>query len=102
MTEDETGVLYTIWQTDETAASVSPEDESLVDRAMKLWAERRIDTWLSLHQPSGAEFSVLASTITSAAKSDPANRAEAMMRDKAIQDERKANRANAGFIEEEE
>lgn len=91
MTEDEVGIVYIIWMSDESSASVDPEDAPLIDRAMKLWADRRHDTWLSLRQPTGGEFSVLASTITSAAISDPTVRASATMRDKAIADERKTN-----------
>lgn len=95
------GTLYTIWQNDNGSFTCAPEDAVLVDRAMKQWAERRIDAWVTLHGPTGAEFSVLASSITSTTQSDVACRAASTMLDKAIEDEKKENRRNAGFIESE-
>jgi hypothetical protein len=95
------GVLYTIWQSDEGTITCSPEDAPIVDRAMKQWAESRRDSWVSIVGPTGSEFSVLASTITSTSKSTPECRAASSFLDKAIADERTANRLAAGFIESE-
>lgn len=102
MTEDIIlGTFYTVYMTDESSVAVDPEDAVLVDRAMKVWAERRIDAWITLRSPGGNEFSMLASTITSTQRTTPEQRAFATMRDKAMEDERKENRRNAGFIETE-
>lgn len=100
-TEVEVGVLYTIWQSDNGQFFCSPEDASLVERGMKLWADSRRDTLLSLTGPTGQEFAVLASSITTTTRSTPECRAAAALLDKAIDDERKANRAAAGFLESE-
>lgn len=104
MTEDTAlGRIYTIWMSDNSAAFIDPEDAPLVDRAMKVWIDsgRTRDTWLSIHQPGGAEFSVLASTITSSLVTEPSQRAAAQVRDKAVEDERAEHRRLAGFIESE-
>lgn len=82
------GSMYTLWQNDECSVAVSPECQPLVDRAMKLWAESRRDTWLTLQTPTGADYGVLASTITSSMLSTREQRAETTHRDKAIDDER--------------
>lgn len=90
------GDLYTLWQSDESCTPLDPECAPVVDRAMKLWAESRRDTWISVQGPTGSEISILASTITSVMRTTPAVRADAIMHDKAIDDERKANRLAAG------
>lgn len=95
------GVLYTLWMSDRSTVSCAPECAPLVDRAMKLWADSRRDSWFTVQGPTGQEFSVLASAITSTSQSDAKCRVEATVLDKAIEDERKANRAAAGFIESE-
>lgn len=104
MTQEPLGTFYTIWMNDQSSAAIDPEDAPLVDRAMKVWIEsgRTRDTWLSLRQPVGAEFTVLASTITSSAMTTPEQRAVAQVRDKAVEDERAENRRAAGFIESEQ
>lgn len=94
-------VLYNIWQSDNSTCAIDHEDAPLVDRAMKLWAERRIDTWLTLRGPTGSEFCALASTITSAQRTSVEERHTAVARDKAIDDERKENRRCAGYVESE-
>lgn len=95
------GAMFTLWQNDETSVAIAPESQPLVERAMKQWAESRRDTWLELQTPGGAEFSVLASTITSALRSTKEQRIAATNREKAVDDERKALRLDAGFIESE-
>lgn len=95
-------VLYTLWQTDQSSTPIDPECAPVVDRAMKLWADSRRDTWLSLTGPTGAEIGILASTITSTMHTTADVRAEAARHDKAVEDERKANRQAAGFIGSEE
>lgn len=94
-------VLYTIWQNDNSQCFVHPEDAPLVDRALKQWAESRRDSWVSVRNPSGSDFSFLASTVTSAQLTTAAERANATIREKALDDERRDNRAAAGFIESE-
>lgn len=98
----ELGTMFTLWQhADEASVAIAPECQPLIERAMKLWSESRRDTWLSLQTPSGAEFCVLASTITCVMLSTVQQRADAHHREKAIEDERKAMRLDAGFIESE-
>lgn len=94
-------VLYTIWQDDSTQCAIHSEDMPLIDRAMKLWADSRRDTWISVRQPSGAELSLLASTITSAVLCTAEQRSAATVREKALDDERIENRRNAGFVDSE-
>jgi hypothetical protein len=95
------GYVYTVWMSDSSSTSIVAEDAPLVDRAMKQWAERRIDTWLALAGPAGSEFSLLASTITSTQRTTAACRRDATLRDKALEDERTENRRAAGYIEAE-
>src|SRR4051812_24148291 len=99
--QDDLGTFYTVWQSDNSQVAVDPECAPLIDRAMKQWAERRMDTWVSVHGPTGAEYMLLASTITSAMASTAQQRADATVRDKAIEDERTEFRRAAGFIESE-
>ncbi len=98
---DDLDVIYTLWQNDNGQCAIHPEDAALVDRAMKLWADSRRDTWLSIRQPSGVEFCVLASTITSTSISTADQRRQATYLEKAMEDERNENRRSAGFIESE-
>jgi hypothetical protein len=83
MTDEPIGVCYTIWMSDNSAAAIEPEDAALVDRAVKVWVDsgRTRDAWLSLRQPGGADFSVLASTITASLVTTADQRANAMVRD---------------------
>jgi tRNA A37 N6-isopentenylltransferase MiaA len=89
---------------DNSAAAIEPEDAALVDRAVKVWVDsgRTRDAWLSLRQPGGADFSVLASTITSSLVTTADQRANAMVRDKAVDDQRAEYRRLAGFLESED
>jgi hypothetical protein len=95
------GVQYSVWANDGSTFTCAAEDEPLIDRAMKLWAESRRDTWVSVHGPSGAEHSLLASTITSTMRTDAAIRLASTHMDKSLADERAENRRIAGFIESE-
>ena len=95
------GTLYTIYQSDQGSVQINPEHEQDVNRAMQLWVREKRDTWLSLFTSDGAEFCVLASSINSTMKSNPQQRSDSTLREKAIADERAANRRDAGFVEAE-
>ena len=95
------GVVFTIWQNDGTRSFLAIECAPLVDRAMKLWTVESRNTWLTVQTSEGADYSILASTITSAMLTTPAQRFAACERDKRAEDEYKENRRAVGFIESE-
>jgi hypothetical protein len=92
---------YSVFQDDQSQMAIDPECMPLVDRALKLWADSRRDTWLSLTGPTGVEYSILASSINSTMLCTADQRASSTARDKALADERDENRRLAGFIESE-
>lgn len=96
---DDLGTLYTVWQNDDGRTNLDPECAALIDRAMKLWTTEKRDTWIAVQSPDGAERNILASSINSSLLSTPEQRRLAAIRDKAIDDEYKANRREAGFLE---
>lgn len=94
-----TDSVYRIWQADQTSSLVGPEEQPVVERAMKLWTEQRRDSWLTLTDASGIEMGMLASTITATQLSTPEQRRIVTVRDKELEDERTENRRMAGYIE---
>lgn len=90
-----------MWQNDNTSSVLDPECAPLIERAMKLWVTEKRDSWVACHTMDGADYSLLASTITSAMLTTAAQRLAATQRDKEREDERKEHRRLAGFIESE-
>ena len=98
---DALGTICKLWQNDDGTIFVSPEYAPRVERAMREWAEKRRDAWLSLTGPCGEEYGVLASTINCMLVSTPEQRAACILRERMIQDERAEHRRAAGYIESE-
>lgn len=95
---------YHVWLAglDGSPFAIDPADARVVDRAMRDYAETKTDTWISVSEPSGGALNVLASRIVAAQMATPDVRRLATARTKALEDERKMFRLEAGYIGDED